>query len=433
MTISLINYIFIVFFIFFSLAVKLNYEPSFYVVSLLSWITIFINTIVIFRESNRIINPLSCFFISTLVFILSRPLLSLFIDGDIISVGNSITNANVVFTLCFVMITILFIINFSKSLRVPSFYILHSMPDFKYYNVGIARCSVFFACAFSLFFLYCSYGNYIILKGGISYFDFIDNINTEYFKYFFISKYFLIVYMILSKNNKSFLVSSFILFLASLGFILIGLRGYTIAYCFLFLIVFDMYYRITLKGLIFLAMLLVFISSYALSFRLGYNVFEGDNPLTIIIKTLFQQGASFEVVFGATSFSEDIKKCINYVDYLGGEDFGHCVDVSRGVVFEQGGFASSFFAELFYFLPFSPFIILLFSFFLALVQSCHGLYKDTNFSCKKSMLMIFFLTPNLVYFARSSVFDFIEKSFQSIIFLFFIFYCLKLVRKGGLA
>ncbi len=154
MTISLINYIFIVFFIFFSLAVKLNYEPSFYVVSLLSWITIFINTIVIFRESNRIINPLSCFFISTLVFILSRPLLSLFIDGDIISVGNSITNANVVFTLCFVMITILFIINFSKSLRVPSFYILHSMPDFKYYNVGIARCSVFFACAFSLFFLY---------------------------------------------------------------------------------------------------------------------------------------------------------------------------------------------------------------------------------------------------------------------------------------
>ncbi|EHH0796053.1 hypothetical protein J7I09_004547 [Vibrio vulnificus] len=182
--------------------------------------------------------------------------------------------------------------------------------------------------------------------------------------------------------------------------------------------------------LVILGLSILLLSASVLSFRLGFDVFDGYDYFSIILKTISQQGATFEVVFGAVNFLKEINSCISYYDYfIEGVSFGDCVDVSRGVNFFQGGFASSFFAELFYFWPIAVIIIPLFAFSLRLTNTAYNHFLSIGYSYKTGALFVFFLLPNLVYFARSSVFDLIEKSLLSIFFIVFLSLMLKFLRK----
>ncbi|HAL7601728.1 TPA: hypothetical protein H7C60_004700, partial [Escherichia coli] len=76
-----------------------------------------------------------------------------------------------------------------------------------------------------------------------------------------------------------------------------GLRGYTIAYGFLLLFFLDIRYRLKIKWLLLVAILVTTISSLILNYRIGIEVNSG--LLGIIFNPLLQQGASFETVYGA--------------------------------------------------------------------------------------------------------------------------------------
>jgi hypothetical protein len=209
---------------------------------------------------------------------------------------------------------------------------------------------------------------------------------------------------------------------------MIGLRGYTIAYLFLFLSVLNLKYKIAILPLFLIAIVLLFTSSLVLNFRLGFSVTESF--VDMIFMPFYQQGATFEVVFGAVNFKNEITSCLSIYDYFfSNQSFGNCVDKSRGVFFtEGGGFASSYFAELFFLGGFfTVFTSILFGIVLSILCSAYDRLSAGLYSDKASATIVFFLIPNLVYFARSSAFDFISK----IVEIIFLLLCLVFIDLIG--
>lgn len=428
MSFFLYNVIQIVLYLSFLVSIYIEHAVSLSIVNVACWLTIISCAVYFYKLERRFVTPVTCYFLSFVIFIMSRPLLYPLVDEDIISIGDGVNDENIIVAICFSMLTFLIINILFKIFLTLGLKLSLLLPDIKVHDKNLSKLAIYMSIVLSLLFLYSSYKNYIILGSSANYFVFIDSLNSYYFKFFFFSKYLILIYLALSENKKSLLYSAILIFVASIGFMLIGLRGYTIAYFFLMLIAYDIYYKIKLRYLLLISIVVLLLSASVLSFRLGYDVFIDDGIVNIIAKTLFQQGASFEVVFGAVNFHQQLDHCISYLDYFSGISFGDCVDKVRGVTFEQGGFASSFFAEAIYFMPIYPIIIILFSFFLSFVQNCYSrLVKPESFN-KKHMFIIFFLTPNIVYFARSSSFDFIEKSFQSIVFIIVIFYILNSLK-----
>ena len=222
---------------------------------------------------------------------------------------------------------------------------------------------------------------------------------------------------------------SLLLFVGSIGFIMIGLRGYTIAYFFLFLYFFTEKKKVNFLWLTIIAVLILYISAFVLEYRLGFSVF--NNKFEMLYMPIYQQGASFEVVFGAVNFFEQLKQCISFESFVSGADFGACVDKVRGVPFDDGGFASSFFAEAYYFGL--AVYVLLFAFMGIAVRYLDYLSFNRKSHVNRVMLaeggnnakigfLLFCLIPNLVYFARSGVVDFPLKFFSTSSLL--IIYCL---------
>jgi hypothetical protein len=313
-------------------------------------------------------------------------------------------------------------------LRRPAIKILERLPLVNFESKLIMNLSFLLSFALGFCFLYKSIQNFHLLGNSSNYFNFMGTLNTSYFRFFFFAKYCLIVYLFFSKSKDSLFFASLSLFIYSIGFILIGLRGYTIAYLFLFLIALNIKFRIKLIYIVIAAVLLLLISAEMLSYRLGFNVFENMSLLDTVIKTITQQGASFEVVFGSVNFMNEINNCIGYTDYFMGKPFGDCVDISRGVNFAEGGFASSFYAELYYFLPYGIIILPMFAFFLCFLQFCYVKIVNVGVNVVKEKLFIFLLVPNVVYFGRSSLFDFTYKSITTIIFILTLIYIANLIK-----
>ena len=159
------------------------------------------------------------------------------------------------------------------------FFIINNCKWF-YYGGGL----------FSAIFLIKSYKKFIIL-GQVSVFE-ADayGLHDELF-WFTLSKYCYILSLLFSKN-KNFILYSLLIFITSIGYILVGLRGYTIAYGFLLLFFLDIRYRLKIKWLLLVAILVTTISSLILNYRIGIEVNSG--LLGIIFNPLLQQGASWQ-------------------------------------------------------------------------------------------------------------------------------------------
>ncbi|HIF9514544.1 TPA: O-antigen polysaccharide polymerase Wzy [Photobacterium damselae] len=395
----------------------------------LGWINLISLYLICKGYNDRNITPLSYFFISVFIFILSRPLLGIFLPEEaIIEAGWAGDNNSILLAFSFVMLMVNAIAFNYLSFQSLSVVIFNSVSFKLSSSKSISRIAFYLSFVLGFLFLYYSFSNYKSLSSGMDYFTFAEALDTSYFRFFFIAKYLLFLYLIFSDNKNSFLIAAFLCFLFSIGFIIIGLRGYTIAYFFLFLMALDLYKRLNLIVLASISVALLFVSSIVLNFRLGYDV--TSNLSDMILKPIFQQGASFEVVFGSVNFPKEINECIGYVQYFSGGDFGHCVDISRGVFFEQGGFASSFFAEAFYFYPVILFIVMFFGFFLAFVNTAYKAIGENKLN-NKSYLILFFIIPNLVYFSRSSAFDFVSKAFEIIIFMFVVNAIYKFLVKSN--
>jgi hypothetical protein len=412
--------------------IELSPPDDYVLISVLvvSWVGIVFNFRFFHDIEGRPITPFTCYILSICIFIVSRPLFSVFSDVTIIEIGLRISDLNISATLLFIMIVFYFMSIMVFFLKKPAIDILERLPSVNFESKIIMNLSLLFSFFLGFCFLYKSIQNFHLLGSSSNYFNFMGTLNTSYFRFFFFAKYFLIVYLFLSKSKDSLFVASLSLFIYSIGFILIGLRGYTIAYLFLFLIALNIKFKIKIIYIVVAAVSLLLISAEMLSYRLGFDVFENMSLFDTVIKTITQQGASFEVVFGSVNFTNEINNCIGYTDYFMGKAFGDCVDISRGVNFAEGGFASSFYAELYYFLPYGIIILPMFSFFLCFLQFCYIniVNVDVNGNVVKEKLFLFLLTPNIVYFGRSSLFDFTYKSITTIIFILTLIYIANFIK-----
>jgi len=372
---------------------------------------------------NLLLKPSILYALSVLLFILARPIINLIGDIEIVSVGNGINDKNILRTLSVILLSLsITSISYSAGCLKESFfydrkYLYVRQPilnNFLYYSFLILGC----------IFLYNSYlGSQLI--GKSSYFDLINDENHfSHLKYFFLAKIICLLWLLnadIKYNN--FLRASFLLFFFSIGFLIIGLRGYFISYLFLYLFFLNIKYKFNIIYLLVGALVLLLGSSYILEYRLGFSVYH--DWIDMVIQPFYDQGATFEVVFGSVIFSNEISRCMPLFDYLLKTiPFGGCVDSSRGVPFVDGGFASSFFAEAYYLSIFIYVILsVLIGYFLKFLDqaSCYikkDLMNELTFALS---FILFIIIPNLIYFGRASAFDFILKFTEGIIFLILFF------------
>ncbi|MGH1472172.1 MAG: hypothetical protein ACRBCS_13355 [Cellvibrionaceae bacterium] len=361
--------------------------------------------------NKGVVTPVGLFILSLVIFILARAYFLVFLDVVIIEIGERITFYNVLLTVAHIAAGLAFIV-FGYIVFIPEklkiqYFFSRNFRLSRFIISSILCVSVLLL----LYFLKLSYDKYLILK-TISYASAFE-LGTfhTHLVYFFLAKQLMLLWVFFSGNRNSFLLGSALLFLGSVGFILIGLRGYTIAYMFLFLYFMNERKKINIFLLVSVGLGLIYVAALVLEFRVGFKVFNG--LAEIIPKTLYQQGASFEVVFGATVFPQELKSCISIFEYFSGKDFGLCVDRVRGIDWEFGGFASSFFAEAIY-LGYIPYAFLCFVLGIALKYLDY--LSQVRFAALKNGhsiqfigLVLFATIPNLVYFARSSAFDLIAK------------------------
>lgn len=301
------------------------------------------------------------------------------------------------------------------------------------YRIGIGRYDfspifLLFSIFFLALFLIKSYGliglvsnsSYLELAGG--------DALSSHIKYFFIGKNALILYLIFSCNRNKYLHASFLLFFSSIGFGFIGLRGYLIVYFLLFAYFFSLRGIIGNKSILLAVASMVYASSVIMEYRLGFDLYSG--VWDVAIKTIHQQGATFEVLYGVVNFSEEVNNCVESSYRVSSNvDFGSCVDRSRGVFWEYGGFATSFFAEAVYLgFFYSVIYSAIFGFFLAMLDRLSKLQRKVSTHSLVPSLLLFLVLPNLVYFARGDVNDFIFKTLISLILIFSLRVSVKFLR-----
>lgn len=377
------------------------------------------------------LSPKALAILSVFIFILMRPVLSVFSDFEVITIGLKNTDANIIATTLIVLVLFNLIVlsTIASTKKIECYYRL--IPEINIKNEFLEIIFLLFAISFSLYFLFMSYQGMLKLVSGVDYLKFVEDKSYAHLKYFFYAKFCFLFSYLFSNNRIGILFTTACCFIVSIGFILIGLRGYTIAYLFLFLCVFNLKYKINMIALIVIALGMLLVSSLVLNFRMGYSI--NESYFDMIFAPFHRQGATFEVVFGAVNFRADLINCISYVDYFLKSDFGSCVDQTRGVYFaEGGGFGSSYFAEVYYLgvLP-ALFISIVFGLGVSFLNSAYKRLSSNLETDKLSGVITFLLIPNLVYFARSSGLDYVLKSVEVFIFVLLISIAIRLLPKNA--
>ncbi|MCR8913715.1 O-antigen polysaccharide polymerase Wzy [Marinobacter panjinensis] len=379
---------------------------------------------------KRPLSPVIFFLLSVFIFIVARPFIYPFFEFEMVEAGHSGSLSDHVYALYVFLAYFSLMSMFFVLLSSPSFYSLHHIllvdRSCSFHNIWISSLCLGLSLLFFGYFLFVSIRSYDIISNG-NYLEIAGSSSIlGHIKYFFYGKWFSILYIFSSRHKKRFFWASLILFVASFGFLFVGLRGYFVAYFFLFLYFYNVWYSLSLKSLLVLAISLVFLSSKVIEYRLGYDLY--DSLSDVVIRTFHQQGATFEVLYGVVQFPDKVSACVEQYGYLSQDtDFGRCVDRSRGVLWEYGGFATSFFAELHYFNYFiALFLTFVFVYFVKVIDFISYYYSEYGFNLGSviSGFLLFSVIPNLVYFARSDAIDFILKfSFSLLVsFLFFILF-----------
>lgn len=358
--------------------------------------------IYIFLERN-FFNPAFLFVFSTAIFLFSRPFLYFFIgmepivatEPEPLFVLRATAMIGVIFSMVFL---VFFSVTLDKLVTSVVGY------DFRMQNFQwIAKVTLLISILAGFTFLYKSYLVSLNL-GNLSYFENTNaKENYSHIWLFSICKLGFIFYSFLKGSYSSFRLSSLCLFFFSCGFFLIGLRGFPVLFLFLFLTFHSIRNSINLWKIFIIGLILCVVSALVLEFRLGFEVY--DNFWEMLLLPLYQQGASFESVYGSVNFIVEVKRCINYLDFFFSQDvyFGNCVDRSQGIFFESGGgFGSSFFSEVYYLSGFGLGSICILGVALKFLSDAYDRAKRKTMDSRFNYLIIMACVPNVVYIARSS-------------------------------
>ena len=165
------------------------------------------------------------------------------------------------------------------------------------------------------------------MMSGVDYFTVVSD--PEFHKHlflFFMSKNLGLLWLLIARSTRDIKLYVGLLLGFSIGFLLIGLRGYFMAYLFVYLYIHYEKKKINVLTFTLLAVAILYVSSFVLEYRLGFEIFA--DKISMITSPFYQQGATFEVVFGAVSFPEKLSQCISFNDYvLAQVSFGNCVNI----------------------------------------------------------------------------------------------------------
>ncbi len=96
-------------------------------------------------------------------------------------------------------------------------------------------------------------------------------------------------------------------------------------------------------------------------------------------------------------------------------DFGIYVDRIRVTGFEAGGFGTSFFAEAFFAgFPVGILFAALFSVCVGIMEYAYKAVRKSSGAALYAQILLFMTTPNLIYFARSGLHDYIFKTLSTL-------------------
>jgi hypothetical protein len=378
----------------------------------------------VISSSRQQFSPSRLFALSVLIFILARPIISIFFSVELVQIGDRITDINLANTMLVLAISI-----WCSTIGYLS-YFLYSCNK----KLTIIRTNRVFVIPFSqgvnriIFILFLALGTLFLVKScksasmlsSVDYFTAVSDPSFhDHLYFFFRAKLIGLLWVFSKRSPEAVNVYAKYLFIFSLGFLIIGLRGYFMSYALIFLYFIFEKKRMNLFLGIVLSGCFLWISSFVLEYRLGYKLYNNFGEM--LTSPFYTQGASFEVVFGATNFLEELHSVLPLNEYLTHrKSFGDYIDLVRGVTFTEGGFASSFYAEAYYFgLPFLIFL----SFFMGIAISYLDRLSNRIISSRDSFdvfrakLILVTVLPNLVFFARSSAFDFLSKLLMFIIIL----------------
>jgi hypothetical protein len=378
---------------------------------------------IMFFNKNKLIKPISFFAFSVTVFLWGRLILNVFLNTPIVLAGVKITDENILYSslilgIAISIIMLVYTISYSWFDNILKYYVTRSkftLP--KYLSSAIVALSIIFILVFMLD-SYRKMGivmssNYLEVAGS--------NVLSSGIKYFTLAKLLIMVWVIGGGNPNRFYYASIILVIGAIGFLLIGLRGYAFSYMFLWLYFQNNKKEIKIYKLLVLSMSLIILANVVLEYRLGFSVSKG--LLNIIIDTFHSQGASFEVVFGSIIFKNKLISQLPLAEFLLKGNFGHYVDTVRSVNFAYGGFASSWFAEAYYLgMPFYIALSVVLGIIISFIDRVSEISTSNMNRINNNYLnIILFLTiPNLVFFARSSVFDLMSKFIETMFIITFI-------------
>tara|TARA_R110001583_G_scaffold21050_4_gene80193 strand:- start:347 stop:1699 length:1353 start_codon:yes stop_codon:yes gene_type:complete len=381
-------------------------------------------------EQKSFFSPVVFFLVSTIVFVGGRGFLSVVLNFPLIEAGYPSKRK--------LEISALFLIVLVVSFMLLGYYVSTMLSEKKSpAHTGLILkipwfLNFIFLIFSGLFLTKFFYESYVLIP-LISKSDFLEISGTEsvmgHINYFFYGKFLLIPYLFFSDNRKRFLVAASFLALSSIGFLFIGLRGYFMVYFMLFLFFFNSFFKINILYLSGVFVAIFFVAAKTIEYRLGYSLYDGF--LDLIFKTLHQQGASFEVLYGVVAYTDEVRDCMPLREYFSNPGgFGACVDKSRGVFWEYGGFASTFFAEIYY-LGWLPTIILAgtFGYILKKLERYSILYQSeviNGSAVGHSGFILFLVLPNLLYYGRGGAFDFIYKFLLVFSFIYISSVFLKL-------
>lgn len=399
--------------------------------NLFVWFVTFSLIFTVIYDFENMIRPMSYFILSFFIFVWMRILLNSILKTSVITVGAGITDLNIQKTTLFLGITM--------CAMTTGVLVTESILNQRQKDILLAKSKIYISPVINallvssaiicfLLFLLDSIKKIEIMQAH-DYLNVSENIMLLGVHFFRFGKYFLLLWILIGKSEKRIFVASTILLLASAGYLMRGARGYAICYFFLWLLLFIRRHKIKFINLMLIGFLLIILANSILEYRLGFSISSG--VFDMVVKTLHSQGASVEPVFGAVNFKDTLLEVFPKNEILSRGDFGNYIDDVRGVNFEAGGFSTSFFAEL-YFIGMPGGIL-----FAGLLSLCVGVMEHafkciSRFPDKSNyyMILIFMTCPNLIYFARSNIRDYIFKSLTSYMILTVLIYLA--CRKTGL-
>lgn len=391
--------------------------------------TTFILFVSVAKGRKGWIRPYSLLVISFIVFVWMRYILDLVTEINIISVGGRITerNTNVVAVYLGIAISIICIsaILCENSLQdKPK--IVEGILNYEF-RITLPKwcCRLLLCGAFTCFavFLLDSYRKISIIRTN-AYLSVSEGVMLQGYIYYTLGKYFILLWLMFSKNKNRFIIGPTIMALASSGYLMRGARGYAVMYFLTWILFLSYYVKIKLSYVIGIGIGIIFMANAILSYRMGWTIATGF--MNIIFSVLCGQGSSLEQVFGSVIFHEEIVKVFNPINLFvltdGATGYGIVVDKIRGTGFEQGGFGSSFFGEAYFLGP------VLCTLFMVLAGVMCGIleraycisHSDRKRTKGYANLMLFMTMPNLIYLGRSTIKDFIFKTIVSLIIMLFL-------------